>query len=57
MTEQVALERGHLNAGAPLPVIDGLIAPTARVHALTLVTRNVTDVGPTGVAFLNPSEV
>jgi predicted nucleic acid-binding protein len=37
-----------------LPLIDGLLAATAKVHGLTLVTRNVTDVSPTGVRFLDP---
>lgn len=30
----------HERAGTPLPVIDSLIAATARVHGLTVVTRN-----------------
>jgi predicted nucleic acid-binding protein len=37
-----------------LPLIDGLLAATAKVHGLTLVTRNVADVSPTGVRFLDP---
>lgn len=56
VTEEIALEWGHLNAGAPLPIIDGLLAATAKVHALTLVTRNVADVRRTGVALLDPFE-
>jgi toxin FitB len=38
----------------PLPLIDGLLAATAKVHGLTLVTRNVADVSVAGVPFLNP---
>jgi toxin FitB len=38
----------------PLPLIDGLLAATARVHGLTLVTRNVADVAATGVPLFNP---
>ena len=38
----------------PLPLIDGLLAATARVHGLTFVTRNVADVARTGVSLLNP---
>ena len=37
-----------------LPVPDGLIAATARVHNLTLVTRNVVDFADTGVGLVNP---
>ena len=39
------------------PVRDGLIAGTALVHGMTLVTRNVADFEPTGVPILNPWEV
>lgn len=35
---------------------DALIAATALVHGMTVVTRNVTDFQPTGVAVLNPWE-
>lgn len=35
---------------------DALIAATALVHGMTIVTRNVTDFEPTGVAILNPWE-
>lgn len=54
VTEEIALEWGRLNAGDPLPVVDGLLAATASVHRLTLVTRNVGDFARTGVAVLNP---
>lgn len=37
-----------------VPPIDGLLAATAKVHALTLVTRNVADFTVTGVPLLNP---
>lgn len=37
-----------------MPVVDGLIAATARVHGLTLVTRNVRDFESAGVATLDP---
>jgi predicted nucleic acid-binding protein len=33
---------------------DALIAATALVHGMTVVTRNVADFTPTGVALLNP---
>lgn len=44
-------------SGDIVPVIDGLIAATALVHGLTVVTRNVDDFVPTGVAVFNPWEV
>jgi threonine dehydrogenase-like Zn-dependent dehydrogenase len=43
VTDDISLEWGRLNAGDPLPVVDGLLAATALVHRLTLVTRNVGD--------------
>jgi toxin FitB len=38
----------------PVPVIDALIAATARVHGLIVVTRNVKDFEPTGAEIFNP---
>jgi predicted nucleic acid-binding protein len=35
---------------------DALIAATAIVHGMTVVTRNVDDFKPTGVAIFNPWE-
>lgn len=35
---------------------DALIAATAIVHGMTVVTRNVADFAPTGVTILNPWE-
>lgn len=52
--EEVALEWGRLNAREPLPVVDGLLAATALVHGLTLVTRNVRDFRGCGVPLLDP---
>jgi toxin FitB len=57
VTTEIAEEWGRMSATAePPPVIDGLIAATARVHGLTLVTRNVADVLRTGVPLVNPFE-
>jgi predicted nucleic acid-binding protein len=50
----VAVARGHLMVRRTLPVPDGLVAATARVHNLTLVTRNVADFADTGVVVVNP---
>jgi predicted nucleic acid-binding protein len=47
---------GRLSVPDPLPAVDGLLAATALVHDLTLVTRNVRDVEPTGARVLNPFE-
>jgi hypothetical protein len=47
---------GRLNAGSPLPLVDGLLAATALVHNWTLVTRNLKDVERTGVRLLDPFE-
>jgi predicted nucleic acid-binding protein len=45
---------GELSAGRSLPVIDSLIAATAMVHGLSLVTRNVRDIETTGVPLIDP---
>jgi predicted nucleic acid-binding protein len=47
-------EWGRLDARGSLPVVDGLLAATARVRDLTLVTRNVKDVVRTGIDVLDP---
>ncbi len=52
--DAVASAWGRLNARRPLPVVDGLLAATATVHDLTLVTRNVRDVADAGVRVLDP---
>jgi len=54
ITPAVADQWGRLSAVRPLSIVDGLLAATAMVHDLTLVTRNVTDVAHTGVNLLNP---
>ncbi len=50
----IAEEWGRMNVPDPLPVVDGLLAATARVQGLTLVTRNIADVEGTGVELLDP---
>ncbi len=59
VTEEVArqsgLLRGRLGAcGASRTQADTLIAATAQVHGLTLVTRNERDFEGCGIAVLNP---
>jgi predicted nucleic acid-binding protein len=44
----------RLHVPDPRPLRDGLIAATALVHGVTVVTRNVGDFAPTGVPTLNP---
>lgn len=51
----VADQWGRLNVPDPVPTVDGLLAATALVHDLTLVTRNTRDVARTGVRLLDPS--
>ncbi len=45
---------GRLAAKRPMPVIDGLLAATALVRGLTLVTRNVRDFADVGISVFNP---
>jgi toxin FitB len=52
--ERVAEQWGRLNVPDPVPVIDGLLAATAKVHDMTLVTRNVADLERSEVRLLNP---
>jgi predicted nucleic acid-binding protein len=42
--------------GAPLPIVDGLLAATALHHNLTMVSRNVCDFAAAQVPVLNPWE-
>jgi toxin FitB len=56
---EVALRWGAMagsaeRQGQPLPVLDGLLAATAVVGGLTLVTRNTPHVQATGVPLFDP---
>lgn len=50
----VVRRSARLQVPDPRPFRDGLIAATALVHGMTVVTRNVTDFEPTGVPLINP---
>ena len=52
--EPIAEAWALLGIPNPLPLIDGLLAATARVHGLTLVTRNVRDIAVAGVPVFDP---
>jgi len=56
--EVVALENAGYHVPDPRPLADSLIAATARVHGLTVVTRNARDFAPFvqahGLRVLNP---
>ena len=54
--ESTAQRWGRINARDTFPVIDSILAATADVHGLTLVTRNIKDVEKSGVRCLNPFE-
>ena len=52
--DRVAEEWGRLNAPAERTTVDSLIAATARLHDLTVVTRNTSDFDGCDVLLLNP---
>jgi predicted nucleic acid-binding protein len=52
----VARRSAQLHVPNPQPIRDGLIAATALVHGMMVVTRNVDDFKSTGVQALNPWE-
>jgi toxin FitB len=54
VTDRIALEWGRIAALRPRGDIDGLIAATAIVHDLILVTRNIKDFEDTAVSLINP---
>ncbi len=52
----VAQEWGRLNVPDPIPVVDGLLGATAKVHGLIVATRSIKDVARTGARVVNPFE-
>jgi toxin FitB len=54
VTDRIALEWGRVAALRPRGDVDGLIAATAIVRDLILVTRNVGDFEDTAVSLINP---
>ena len=52
---RVADRWGGLNVPDPIPTVDGLLAATALVHDLVLVTRNLRDVDRTGARLCDPT--
>ena len=54
VTTPVAEAWGRLRSTGPLPVVDGLLAATALVHGLTVVTRDTGPFERVGVPWLNP---
>ena len=54
--QMVADEWGSMSAIRPLPTVDALLAATAKIHRMTLATRNVADVAGLGADVPNPFE-
>ena len=54
ITAEVAHRWGEITSDRTRPVVDTLIAATALVHGLTVVTRNVRDYQALGVPVINP---
>jgi predicted nucleic acid-binding protein len=52
--DRIAVEWGRISALRPRGGADGLIAATALVHGLIVVTRNIGDFDDTGATCLNP---
>ena len=53
--DQAVAERwGEITAQPTVPDVDGLIAATALVHDLVVVTRNVRHIAPTGARCVDP---
>jgi predicted nucleic acid-binding protein len=56
VTVEIAEEWGRMNVPDRLPAIDAILAATAKVHRMTLVTRDTGRLAQYGVMILNPFE-
>jgi len=56
VTDEIAVEWGRIAAIRPRGDIDGLIAATAIIHDLIVVTRNVADFQDMGASVIDPWE-
>jgi len=54
--EAVSEEWGRMAAVRPVSTVDALLAATAKVHGMTLATRNMSDVADLGASVVNPFE-
>ena len=54
MREWAAVQADAEKSGRRLPVVDSLIAATARCHGLTIATRNIDDFRHCKIPVLNP---
>jgi toxin FitB len=54
VTPEIAEEWGRLNSLRPLPVVDGLLAATAKINGWSVVTRNAKDYAGIGITVINP---
>lgn len=50
----IAKQASKLHVPDPQPINDALIAATAQIHGLAVVTRNVADFAASGVRLINP---
>lgn len=57
VTSAIADKWGRFGAIRPISTVDGLMAATAMIHEMTLVTRNAQHVAHTGVILINPFDV
>jgi hypothetical protein len=54
--QPVAEEWGRMSAQRSMPAIDALLAATAKVHGMSLATRNLSDVAGLGADVVDPFE-